>query len=78
MSEKIVSILGKDYLTLKEAAYYCGVCESQFRKLAATYGLESFEFMGKRQYRKPLALTGALGPPAISCHATTPNRSGGV
>jgi len=43
---------GKDCLTVVEAAYYCGVSNSQFRKYAIAYGLTPRRFMGKQLYEK--------------------------
>lgn len=47
-----LNIAGKDYLTIPEAAHYCCVSVSQFRKLAPRIGVFPFEFMGKVVYRK--------------------------
>ena len=49
---KVISVLGKDYLTLDEAAFYAGVSSSQFRARAKTYGIHPRKFMGKMLYRK--------------------------
>lgn len=43
---------GKDWLTVEEAAFYCGVSNSQFRKNALIYGLSPRRFMGKQLYEK--------------------------
>jgi len=43
---------GKDWLTVEEAAFYCGVSNSQFRKNALNYGLMPRRFMGKQLYEK--------------------------
>lgn len=47
-----LNIVGKDWLTVDEAAHYCGVSESQFRKNAVAYGLTPKRFMGKQLYEK--------------------------
>jgi hypothetical protein len=47
-----VSLAGKDYLTIPDAAEYCGVSERQFRKKAPDMGLVPLEGMGKLIYRK--------------------------
>jgi hypothetical protein len=46
------NLAGKDFFTEKEAAHYCGVSPSQFRKKHGEYGITSSNFMGKRMYRK--------------------------
>lgn len=51
-SFKNTDLSGKDYLSRKEAAHYCCVSESQFERLAETYGLVGLPFMGKRIYRR--------------------------
>lgn len=38
-ADKQFNIAGKDWLTVPEAAFYCGVSESQFRHKAADLGL---------------------------------------
>lgn len=43
---------GKDYLTEKEAAHYCGVSYRQFRGKRAEYGIHPILFMGKHLYRR--------------------------
>lgn len=52
VDRKKISIVGKDWLNVAEAAFYCGVSESQFRKNALTYGLTPRRFMGKQLYEK--------------------------
>ena len=42
----------KDYFTEKEAAEYCNVSISQFRKIYLKYGSTRHYFMGKYQYSK--------------------------
>jgi hypothetical protein len=52
-SEKAeLNIVGKDYLTEDEAAHYCCVSYSQFRRCAQEYSLQPRTFMGKKVYRK--------------------------
>lgn len=50
-AEKL-DLSGKDWLTVEEAAHYCGVSNSQFRKNALSYGLNPRRFMGKQLYEK--------------------------
>ncbi|WP_448134497.1 hypothetical protein [Stenotrophomonas rhizophila] len=45
-------LAGKDWLTVEEAAYYCGVSISQFNTKAAGYSLAPRNFMGKKLYEK--------------------------
>ena len=45
-------LAGKDYFTQAEAAHYCCVSESQFRKYASEVGLLPGLFMGKMVYRR--------------------------
>ena len=47
-----LNLLGKDYLTVDEAAHYCCVSVSQFREHAKHYGLLPIRFMGRVIYRK--------------------------
>ncbi|RYE89590.1 MAG: hypothetical protein EOO78_32935 [Oxalobacteraceae bacterium] len=47
-----LNLAGKDWLNVAEAAHYCGVSESQFRKNALAYGLAPRRFMGKQLYEK--------------------------
>lgn len=49
---KIISISGKDYLTIEEAAFYAGVSTRQFNACRDKYRLQSRKFMGKVLYRK--------------------------
>jgi hypothetical protein len=44
-------MIPRDYLTVAEAAEYCGVSVSQFRAKAPVAGLRPFPFMGKLLYR---------------------------
>lgn len=45
-------IRGKDWLTVDEAAHYCGVSSRQFRRNAPELGLVPRNFMGKQLYEK--------------------------
>lgn len=47
-----ISLAGKDWLTEPEAAFYCGVSDTQFKKHAPSYGLAPRNFMGKKLYEK--------------------------
>lgn len=47
-----LDLSGKDWLTVEEAAHYCGVSSGQFRKNALRYGLTPRRFMGKQLYEK--------------------------
>jgi len=51
-ADKQFNIAGKDWLTVSEAAFYCGVSESQFRHKAADLRLAPRKFMGKQLYEK--------------------------
>ncbi len=42
----------KEFLTLREAAHFCGVSYDHFIKNRADYGISSIHFMGKQLYRK--------------------------
>lgn len=50
-AEKL-NIEGKDWLTVNEAAHYCGVSSRQFREHALACGLQPKRFMGKQLYEK--------------------------
>jgi hypothetical protein len=50
--ERSFNIAGKDWLTVPEAAHYCGVSEDHFRRRAAEYRLMPRNFMGKQLYEK--------------------------
>jgi hypothetical protein len=52
MSKTEVNLSGKDWLTVDEAAHYCGVSNRQFREHAIAYGLQPKRFMGKQLYEK--------------------------
>ncbi|MGB1539093.1 MAG: hypothetical protein ACPHAN_15430 [Pseudomonadales bacterium] len=43
---------GKDYLTEKEAAHYCGVCLRQFQVKRKEAGIRALLHMGKKLYRR--------------------------
>jgi len=47
-----INLSGKDWLTVIEAAHYCGVSDSQFRRHAEDYGLIPRRFMGKQLYSR--------------------------
>ncbi|WP_312708111.1 hypothetical protein [Stenotrophomonas sp.] len=47
-----IDLLGKDWLTVEEAAHYCGVSVSQFNTKAGEYDLSPRQFMGKKLYEK--------------------------
>jgi len=51
-SEPQFNLLGKDWLTVIEAAHYCGVHPDTFAKRANEYGLHPRNFMGKKLYEK--------------------------
>ena len=43
---------GKDYLTQSEAAHYCCVSETQFKRKRHDYGIGAMQFMGKNVFRR--------------------------
>lgn len=47
-----INLEGKDWFTAPEAAHYCGVSESQFRRRAAEHGLIARRFMGKQLFAR--------------------------
>lgn len=47
-----INIMGKDWLTVEEAAFYCGVSVAQFNAKAPDLGLAPRNFMGKKLYEK--------------------------
>ena len=49
---KAFDLSGKDYFTREEAAHYCCVSLSQFKRQAQFYGLWPIPFMGKPVYRR--------------------------
>ena len=46
---KVYNLHGKDYFTEAEAAFYCGLSLSQFRKIKKEYGIMPGFFGGKKQ-----------------------------
>ena len=46
------NLAGKDFLSLREAAHYACVSESQFRRCAKDYGISPRTFMGRVVYRR--------------------------
>lgn len=52
LAKLAINLSGKDWLTVEEAAHYCGVSRSQFDARAAEYGIEPRNFMGKKLYEK--------------------------
>jgi len=73
-----LNLTGKDWLTVHEAAFYCGVSESQFRKNSIAYGLAPRKFMGKQLYEKAALYTAIYGskqwqtsPSTGAAHAPT-------
>lgn len=52
MADKPFDIAGKDWLTVDEAAHYCGVSLRQFNEHANDYGLQARNFMGRKLYAK--------------------------
>ena len=49
---KIINLLGKDYFTVIEAAFYAGVSTRQFERHHKKLGIRSFKFMGKKLFRR--------------------------
>lgn len=47
-----LNLSGKDWLTVDESAFYCGVSVSQFYARADEYNLVPRMFMGKKLYEK--------------------------
>ncbi len=45
-------ISGKDWLTVEQAAFYCGVSVAQFNAKAPSLGLAPRNFMGKKLFEK--------------------------
>ena len=52
MTEKEFDLRGKDFFSELEAAHYCCVSLSQFRKNFGKYNIAPSTFMGKRIYRR--------------------------
>lgn len=48
----LININGKDWLTIEEAAFYCGVSMAQFNAKAPEYGLVPRNYMGKKLYER--------------------------
>lgn len=69
-AEKI-DISGKDWLTVTEAAFYCGVSEDHFRRRAAEYGLVPRNFMGRQLYEKAALYAAIHGAKQWSASAST-------
>ncbi|MCC8559957.1 hypothetical protein [Xanthomonas vesicatoria] len=68
-----LNLSGKDWLNVTEAAHYCGVSESQFRRNALAYGLAPRRFMGKQLYEKS-----ALYAPIHGAHQWQQSNSAGA
>lgn len=49
---KVLNLAGKDYFTEVEAAEYCGLSLSKFRKIRKQNGIMAGKFGGKIQYRR--------------------------
>ncbi|MNB89413.1 hypothetical protein D3C81_578620 [compost metagenome] len=64
-------ILGKEWLTVDEAAHYCGVSASQFNARAHEYELEPRNFMGKKLYEKSALYQAIYGAKAWSRPSAT-------
>ena len=47
-----MNLAGKDYFTREEAAHYACWSERHWDKMRITYGLEPFDWGGKKVYRK--------------------------
>jgi hypothetical protein len=74
-------LAGKDWLTVEEAAHYCGVSISQFNTKAAGYSLTPRNFMGKKLYEKAAlyrAIHGASqwGQVSLTGYAAEPQSPG--
>lgn len=69
-----VDLSGKDWLTVDEAAHYCGVSVSQFNARAHEYDLDPRKFMGKKLYAKAALYQAIYGAKAWtrSSVASTP------
>jgi hypothetical protein len=50
--ERDLTLSGKDFFTVEEAAAYACVSPAQFRAKAIEYGIRSFRFMGRVVYRR--------------------------
>ncbi|WP_282296156.1 hypothetical protein [Stenotrophomonas sp. PS02289] len=47
-----INLAVKDWLTVEEAAFYCGVSRSQFDSHISAHAIEPRNFMGKKLYEK--------------------------
>ncbi|WP_447906907.1 hypothetical protein [Stenotrophomonas geniculata] len=66
-----IDLSGKDWLTVDEAACYCGVSASQFNARAHEYELKSRNFMGKKLYEKAALYKAIYGAKAWRCPSAT-------
>lgn len=77
-----LNLSGKDWLTVDEAAFYCGVSNSQFRANVAAYGIIPRRFMGRQLYEKSALYAAIYGAQAWqgspSFGAATPPISTGA
>lgn len=64
-----IDLSGKDWLTVEEAAHYCGVSVSQFNTKAGEYDLSPRQFMGKSSTRRT-SCTGLSTAPAAGDRGT--------
>jgi len=71
-----LDLSGKDWLTVEEAAHYCGVSNSQFRKNAMGYGLTPRRFMGKQLYEKAALYAAIEGAEEWRRFAARPTSTG--
>lgn len=67
-----IDLSGKDWLTVDEAACYCGVSASQFNAKAHEYGLEPRNFMGKKLYEKAALYQAIYGAKAWTSATSAP------
>jgi len=66
-----VDLSGKDWLTVDEAAHYCGVSVSQFNARAHEYDLHPRKFMGKKLYEKSALYQAIYGAKAWARPSST-------
>lgn len=66
VEHKRFDIVGKDWLTEPEAAFYCGVSVTQFKKHAPSYGLAPRKFMGKKLYDTAELFAATSNSPRVS------------
>lgn len=52
MADTNFNLLGKDYLNEREAAHYCGISHSHFRRHREEEGIRAIWFAGKKLYRR--------------------------